>query len=128
MPESLQVPSFVAFMDRMHLSGRLARVVVDECHLALNENWAWRPALQRLDGLVKAATQLVYLTATLPVAMEQALWLKLGVAVQIQVFRSETSRKEIGYHIENVRGLLVLQRDTLLLDAVRRPRGRRYGN
>lgn len=41
-------PGFQNHLGRLHGEGRLARIVVDECHLALTAS-SWRPALQDME-------------------------------------------------------------------------------
>ena len=66
-PESAVGESFGHFLNRQRTMGRLDRVVIDECHVVLDSGagGGWRSPMLALRGLVKAETQLVYLTATL---------------------------------------------------------------
>ncbi|KAL4777905.1 P-loop containing nucleoside triphosphate hydrolase protein [Aspergillus varians] len=67
------------------LPDKAAIIVVDECHVILNQQQAFRPAMARLGHLVEARMQLVFLTAILPPSQEglffhqaQALSQELG--------------------------------------------------
>ncbi|KAK4095671.1 P-loop containing nucleoside triphosphate hydrolase protein, partial [Parathielavia hyrcaniae] len=71
-PEAAVSESFGHFINRQRAMGRLDRIVVDECHVVLDSGagGGWRSRMLGLRGLVKAETQLVYLTATLRPADE----------------------------------------------------------
>jgi len=50
-------------LQRLHL---LNRIVVDECHVVLNDRLDFRKHLQQFGQLARSETQLVLFTATLP--------------------------------------------------------------
>jgi superfamily II DNA helicase RecQ len=54
-PESVFTQDFQNFLNRQIISQRLDRVVIDECHIVLNERSDFRPTMQRLGELVKTA-------------------------------------------------------------------------
>src|ERR1700682_1537716 len=60
------------FLSRVYNDGRLSRIVVDECHLAIT--WAsFRASMYALKGLSMHRVPLVLLSATVPPSMEQPL-------------------------------------------------------
>ena len=56
---------------------RLDRIVIDECHIVLNQQRDFRPMMQQLGRLMIARTQVVLLTATLPPSLEDRLWQRM---------------------------------------------------
>jgi helicase-like protein len=79
---------------------RLDRIVIDECHVVLNEQRDFRPMLQQLGRLMTARTQMVLLTATLPPSLEDRLWQRMRWSrEQVSVFRGRTSRTNVAYRI-----------------------------
>lgn len=56
---------------------RLDRIVIDECHVVLNQQERFRLLLQQLGKLRLAATQMVLLTAILPPTAEQTLFARI---------------------------------------------------
>ena len=91
----------MTFMNAIHHAGRLARIVLDECHTVLLGKPSFRPALSRLGNLVQYGVQLVLLTATLPPTEEQLLWERLHMdAVHRYVRRDPTARPDLAYHAQ----------------------------
>lgn len=98
-----QNASFRSFAQRNRR--RLDRIVIDECHVVLNESTTFRRHLQRLGGLVKMASQMIMVTATLPVSKVEALktnmfWSELPV----REFRMRTARTNIRYSVCTIDG------------------------
>ena len=58
------------------------RIVINECHVVLNEQEDFRPRLQELGELNRAQVPIVMLTATLPPADEdrfiKRIWMQSG--------------------------------------------------
>ena len=83
---------------------QLERIVIDECHVTLTEQWDFRPQLQQFGRLIGEETQMILLTATLPPWQEMELCRRMGfVRDEVRMFRSGTSRANIRYRI--VRGM-----------------------
>jgi superfamily II DNA helicase RecQ len=98
-----QNPSFRSFAQRNRR--RLDRIVIDECHVVLNESTTFRRHLQRLGGLVKMASQMIMVTATLPVNKVETLMTNMfwsGLAVR--EFRMRTARTNIRYSVCTIDG------------------------
>lgn len=98
-----QNASFKSFIQRNRR--RLDRIVIDECHVVLNESTTFRRHLQRLGGLVKMASQMIMVTATLPVSKIEALKTNMfwsGLAVR--EFRMRTARTNIRYSVCTIDG------------------------
>lgn len=66
-----QNASFRSFAQRNRR--RLDRIVIDKCHVVLNKSTTFRQHLQRLGRLVKMASQMIMVTATLLVSKIEAL-------------------------------------------------------
>jgi superfamily II DNA or RNA helicase len=101
VPESAVSASFEAFINRQRAMGRLERIVVDECHIALESTKGWRTRVLKLRNLVKAETQLVYLTATLKPKEESEFirLMALPPKEQCAWFRMPTTRPNIAYQV-----------------------------
>lgn len=97
-PEKALSPEFGSFVGRLRQTQRLDRIVIDECHVILNDRWDFRQRLQQLGLLAYAETQMLLLTATLPPSEEQKLfermyWRRDGV----RLIRASTVRSNIAY-------------------------------
>lgn len=102
-PESVENEEFVDFVARQRMLQRLDRIVIDECHVVLNEEAEFRPLLQQLGKLRSAATQMVLLTATLPPTAEDILFKRMGwPRDQVLLYRSRTSRHNVAYRVHTV--------------------------
>jgi superfamily II DNA helicase RecQ len=79
---------------------RLDRIVIDECHIVLNQQRDFRPMMQQLGRLMIARTQVVLLTATLPPSLEDRLWQRMRWSrEQVSLFRGRTSRTNVAYRL-----------------------------
>jgi superfamily II DNA helicase RecQ len=58
-PEKAASEEFGTFMSRIRQTRRLDRIVIDECHVILNNHLGFRKYLQRLGKLAFAETQIV---------------------------------------------------------------------
>jgi superfamily II DNA helicase RecQ len=84
------------FLSQVHLSGRLSRIVVDECHLSVT--WSnFRASMNMLRGLKIYPVPLVLLSATVPPRMEQQLRVHFGS--QFLTIRKSTVRPELQYQV-----------------------------
>ena len=100
-PESAVSESFGNFMNRQRAMGRLERIVIDECHVVLDSTSGWRTRILGLRDLVKAETQLVYLTATMRPG-EQGEFIRLmGLPAKEKCywFQGITTRKNVAYQV-----------------------------
>jgi superfamily II DNA helicase RecQ len=100
-PESAVSEGFGNFIHRQRAMGRLDRIVVDECHVVLDSTGGWRKRMLALRELVKAETQLVYLTATMRPRDEAEFIRLMGLLAKenCQWFRGVTTRKNVGYQV-----------------------------
>ena len=64
-PESAVSKNFGNFINRQQVIGRLEQIVINKYHIVLDSTSGWRTQILGLQDLVKAETQLVYLTATM---------------------------------------------------------------
>jgi superfamily II DNA helicase RecQ len=99
-PESAVGKEFGTYLNRMRTMRRLDRIVIDECHIILNDGLDFRKYMQQLGQLMTAETQMVLLTATLPPTKEVELRQKMGwTEGQMKIFRAPTVRKNIQYQV-----------------------------
>jgi superfamily II DNA helicase RecQ len=92
--------NFGHFINRQRAISWLNWIVINECHVILNSGaeGAWRSRILELRGLIRAETQLVYLTAILRPANEA----KFGTLVELPSkgvywFRAATIRGNVQY-------------------------------
>ncbi|KAL1993927.1 hypothetical protein VTN49DRAFT_2596 [Thermomyces lanuginosus] len=71
--KSAATAGFQSFLDRLHDTRRLDRIVVDECHAIVDNRNDFRQQLSWLERFIQARTQLVLLTTTLPPSLEDNL-------------------------------------------------------
>lgn len=103
-PEAVFTASFQKFMQRMKSGQRLDRIVFDEFHVILNQQKHFRRRLQQLGELNRWDVQVVMLTATMPVSMEDESRRRMGIQdVAVSAFRDITTRKNIAYRIHRLR-------------------------
>ncbi|KAJ5121629.1 uncharacterized protein N7515_009590 [Penicillium bovifimosum] len=99
-PESAVQDDFMDFLDRLRLCLRLDRIVIDECHMVLSDNPEFRPTMAQLGRLVVAQAQMVYLTATLPLAREDKFFVVLQTSREkVHYFRARTNRLNVAYRL-----------------------------
>jgi RecQ family ATP-dependent DNA helicase len=99
-PESAVSKEFGTYLNRMRTMRRLDRIVIDECHIILNDGLDFRKYMQRLGQLMTAETQMILLTATLPPTKEAELQRRMGWAEgQMKIFRAPTVRTNIKYRV-----------------------------
>jgi superfamily II DNA or RNA helicase len=99
-PESALGGDFRQFLNRQMMFQRLDRIVIDECHVMLNQSKTYRPQLQRLGKLMGVGTQMVFLTATLPPSAEETIWKLIKVpAANVNLYRSRTRRINVAYRV-----------------------------
>jgi hypothetical protein len=100
-PEAAVGEAFGHYMNRQRAMGRLDRIVIDECHVVLDSLGGFRSRLLALRNLVRAETQMVYLTATLRPSEEQQFIDVMGLPAkrECQWFRGQTTRKNIRYWV-----------------------------
>jgi len=102
-PESAVGDEFMTFLNRLKAVRRLDRIVIDECHVILDDQVDFRRRLQQLGKLMMAETQMVLLTATLPVREESKLYGRMGwQAGEVVKIRGRTTRVNIAYRIVRV--------------------------
>jgi superfamily II DNA helicase RecQ len=101
-PESAVGKEFGTFLNRMRTMRRLDRIVIDECHIVLNDGLDFRKYMQQLGRLMTAEAQMVLLTATLPPTKVKELQRRMGwVEGQGEIFRAQTVRKNVRYRVED---------------------------
>lgn len=99
-PEKAVSPAFGTFVSRIRQTQRLDRIVIDECHVILNDRWDFRQHLQQLGKLAFAETQMVLLTATLPPTDEDELFRRMHwERDEVRLIRASTVRPNIEYSI-----------------------------
>ena len=122
-PEGARSEEFIRFMNRIRGQERLDRIVIDECHVVLNEQEDFRPRLQELGELNRAQVPMVMLTATLPPADEdrfmKRMWMQSG---DVQIFQATTTRRNIQYRTYRIRGRTLRDQEEELLQVINRAR------
>lgn len=105
-PESAVTKGFRDFVNRLQGRQALDRVVVDECHVLLDSGGEYRPKLRELGPALREwGVQRVFLTATLAPQDEGEFYRVAGLsAKEVRMFRSATTRKNIGYRVTIVKG------------------------
>src|ERR1700733_9088551 len=88
---------FQDFIRKLHANGRLARIIVDEAHLAL-EHESFRPVMHQLKWMGSSGMQIILQTATLPPTQEQQLLDIFGITM-CHISRTETPRPNISYNV-----------------------------
>jgi superfamily II DNA helicase RecQ len=72
--------------------------VIDKCHVVLNDQTNFRPAIAQLGRLLVAQAQIIYLTATLPPTAENQLFQRLRTSREkVYLFRARTHRMNVAY-------------------------------
>ena len=64
---------FQTFLNQLRSGQQLDRIVIDECHVVLNDQLELRRILRRMGKINRAGTQMIMLTATLPPQMKGKL-------------------------------------------------------
>ena len=102
-PESAVSETFQTFLNQLRSAQQLDRIVIDECHVVLNDQLDFRRKLRRMGEFNRVGTQMIMLTATLPPSMEGELWKRMGFAgAAIKMFRMHTVRANVAYRIERL--------------------------
>ncbi len=91
---------FVRWANHLAAQGHIARIIIEECHVALY--WqTFRPAMQRFSDLRVLAMPIVCITATLPPELEPTFQMQLGV--KLRCIRSPTtSRANLRYCVQHM--------------------------
>jgi len=71
--ESTVSDEFRTFINRLRVTQVLNRIVIDECHVMLNEQHNFRRQMQQLRDLMNVKAQMILLTATLSLSKEKEL-------------------------------------------------------
>ncbi len=104
-PESTVSDGFRTFINRLRATQVLNRIVIDECHVMLNEQHNFRRQMQQLGDLVNVEAQMILLTATLPLSKEKELWRRMNFKeTKVTLFRARTVRKNVKYQVVKVKG------------------------
>lgn len=105
-PEGVGSDGFQTFLNRV--SGKIDRIVIDECHVVLNDESTFRTRMQQLGNLTRAGVQMVLLTATLPVEKRGELWKRMywnRDGDGIKLFHGSTTRENIRYVVRELEGM-----------------------
>lgn len=107
--EHLGDARFVGMVEHLVAIKQLWHIFLDEAHLVLTQ--AWRPAMQAYQTLVQYEVPKVFLSATLPVAMEREVYKGMGLQLgHIKCIRASTVRKNLAYRAVHVGQALSGQR------------------
>lgn len=115
-PESAGSGGFHTFLNRV--SRKIDRIVIDECHVVLNDGYNFRRKMQQLGDLTRARVQMVLLTATLPVSKREELWKRMHWNERennVRIFHKSTTRKNISYQVATLKPKGKLDKESLVL-------------
>jgi superfamily II DNA helicase RecQ len=100
-PESAVTKAFGRLINSEYYSGRLERIVIDECHVVLDSINGWRAKIRELKEMTEKGVQMVWMTATLPPKNEEEWMRAMGVDETRAVWiREATTRKNIAYRVQ----------------------------
>ena len=92
---------FQQLLIQLESTENLGRIVLDECQILLTQR-DFRPVVRRLGSVVRCVSvQLILLTATLPIEMEERIRIILGCEDWI-IVRLIEDRKELKYIVKDV--------------------------
>ena len=95
---------FRTFINRLRVTQVLNRIVIDECHVMLNEQHNFRRQMQQLEDLMNVKMQMVLLTTTLSFSKEKELWSRMSFEeTKMTLFRARTVRKNVKYQVMKVK-------------------------
>jgi superfamily II DNA helicase RecQ len=77
-PELAVRKEFGTFLNQMRTIRRLDRIVIDKCHIILNDGLDFRKYMQQLGRLIIVEAQMILLTAMLPRTKEVELQRRIG--------------------------------------------------
>ena len=103
--------SFYQYLYELHQARQLDRVVIDECHLVLTAA-IYRRRMSKLVVLRGIQVPFVYLTATLPVYLQQRLYQHHHLTKVVEI-RGPSRRPNLRYRVQRSRR----QEGTLLISA-----------
>lgn len=95
--ESTDSASFHEYLHILITSGRLARIIVDEAHLAMLHD-SFRPIMLTLIWAGKQNVQVVLQSATCPPHLVPELFAKFGIS-QYTICRGKTCRPNVSYNV-----------------------------
>ena len=93
--EDIDDQQFKGYLEFLHTKGVLARIVFDEVHLFLTQEF--RPKLRRALNIRTIPVQLLLLTATLPPALESSL--KIAISSNFRTIRLPSNRPNISLRV-----------------------------
>jgi superfamily II DNA helicase RecQ len=98
--ESAVLQLFADFVNAKMLNQQLERIIIDECHSVLQSTKKFRPKVLQLRELISRQTQVVCLTATLPLRREPAFMSIIDIEPsEVRMIRESTVRPNIQYSV-----------------------------
>ena len=75
--KSIVDDEFRTFINRLRVIQRLNRIVIDECHIVLNNQWNFRKEMQQLKNMIDVENALMLLIVTLFFNKKKELWQRI---------------------------------------------------
>lgn len=108
--EHAVMPGFQQLLVQLEGAKKLARIVLDECHIVLTQR-KFRSVVRRLGSVVRCVdVQLILLTATLPIKLEKRLRILMS-CVDWKTVRRIEERAELRYKVMDVSDKVKERRD-----------------
>ena len=93
--------NFQSYLSLLQTIKLLNRIVIDECHIILNDDNFFRKQLQQLRDLVRNESQMILLIATLSSRDESKLWKRMYFKIKkIHLFRAFTIKINVRYVVQ----------------------------
>ena len=100
--ESAVTKTFADFINSRSSTQRLERIGIDECHTIMQSMDTWRPNVRESRALAGRPTQVVCLTAALPLTKQAEFMSAMNLdEKEVAMLREATTRPNIAYTVRN---------------------------
>ncbi len=95
---------FRTFINQLRVMQILNWIVIDECHVMLNEQHNFRWQMQQLKDLMNVKMKMILLTTTLSLSKEKELWSRMSFKkTKMTLFQVRMIRKNVKYQVMKVK-------------------------